>query len=222
MRRIAGRIQHVRASTHSACRSWSCSSGWPHAVNQAGPLHGRRVIVTGSGPIGLLTARVARNAGAIEVICTDVEEAPLVLARRHMGATGTLNIRREPDALGVHATDDHAFDVAFEASGSPDALASLYRVLRRGGRLVQVGMLPPGTAAVPVNLLQSRELEHVGAFRANGEFRLAVELILRGEVDVAPLLSRTYPLAEAVAALESAGDRSQVIKVHLSIRDGVR
>jgi L-idonate 5-dehydrogenase len=190
-----------------------------HAVNQAGSLHGRRVIVTGSGPIGLLTARAARNAGALEVTCTDVEDAPLSLALRAMGATGTVNVRRDPEGLARFATDDLAFDVAFEASGSPDALASLFRVLRRGGRLVQVGMLPPGTAPVPVNLLQSREFEFVGAFRANGEFRHAVELILRGDVDVAPVLSATLPLARAVEALEQAGDRSKVIKVQLAISE---
>lgn len=190
-----------------------------HAVNQAGPLNGRRVLVTGSGPIGLLTARAARNAGALEVVCTDVEDAPLALALRSMGATGIVNVRRAPEALAQYSQDDAAFDVAFEASGSPDALASLFRVLRRGGRLVQVGMLPPGTAPVPVNQLQSREFEFVGAFRANGEFRLAVELILRGDVDVAPVLSGTYPLARAADALELAGDRSRVIKLHLAINE---
>ena len=190
-----------------------------HAVNQAGALNGRRVIVTGSGPIGLLIARAARNAGALEVICTDVEDAPLALAVRSMGATGTLNVRRDPRGLARFAADEAGFDVAFEASGSPEALASLFGVLRRGGRLVQVGMLPPGTAPVPVNLLQSREFEFVGAFRANGEFRHAVELILRGDVGVAPVLSATYPLARAVEALEQAGDRSKVIKVQLAISE---
>ena len=188
-----------------------------HAVNQAGPLNGRRVIVTGSGPIGLLTARAARNAGAIDVVCTDVEDAPLAVATASMGATGTVNVRKDPEGLARFAADDAAFDVAFEASGSPDALASLFRVLRRGGRVVQVGMLPPGTAPVPVNLLQSREFEFIGAFRASGEFRLAVELISRGAVDVAPILSGTYPLASAVDALELAGDRSRVIKLQLAL-----
>ena len=190
-----------------------------HAVNRAGALNGRRVIVTGSGPIGLLTARVARNAGALEVVCTDVEDAPLKLAMQSMGATGTVNVRRDPEGLAGFAVDEAAFDVAFEASGSPDALASLFKVLRRGGRVVQVGMLPPGTTPVPVNPLQSREFELVGAFRANGEFRLAVELIQRNAVDVTPLLSGTYPLARAVDALELAGDRSKVIKLHLAIDD---
>ncbi len=82
-------------------------------------------------------------------------------------------------------------------------------------------MLPPGTAPVPVNQLQSREIELVGAFRANDEFRLAVELIVAGTIDVSPILSGIYPLADAVAAFERAGDRSQVIKLHLAVGDEV-
>ena len=190
-----------------------------HAVRRAGPLLGKRVIVTGSGPIGLLTAGSARRAGAVEVVMTDVEDAPLAVARQHMGASQTVNVATTPDGLANFESDDDAFDVAFEASGSPLALASLFRVVRRGGRIVQVGMLPPGTAPVPVNVLQSRELEFIGAFRANDEFRLAVDLIVSGSVDVAPILSGTYPLSDAVTALERAGDRRQVIKLHLALQD---
>lgn len=192
-----------------------------HAVNRAGALLGRNVIVTGSGPIGLLTACSARLAGAAEVVCTDIEDAALVVARERMGATRTVNVRREPDALAAFEADAGHFDVAFEASGSPDALASLFRVVRRGGRIVQVGMLPPGTAPLPVNVLQSREIEFVGAFRANDEFRHAVALIVDRTIDVSPILSGTWPLARAAEALELAGDRSKVVKLHLAIDEAL-
>lgn len=173
-------------------------------------------IVTGSGPIGLLTARSARHAGAAEVAATDVEDAPLAVAGR-MGASRTVNVSSNPEALAEF--EGGYFDVAFEASGSPAALASLFKVVRRGGRIVQVGMLPAGTAPIPVNVLQSRELELAGAFRANGEFRLAVDLIVSGAMDVAPILSGTYPLSQAATALELAGDRSKVVKLHLAVNE---
>jgi L-idonate 5-dehydrogenase len=192
-----------------------------HAVNRAGPLLGRRVIVSGSGPIGLLTARAAALAGASFIVSTDIEEAPLQVARDHMGATATVNVAQSPDGLAAFEADGQSFDVAFEASGSAAALGSLFKVLRRGGRLVQVGMLPPGTAAIPVNALQSRELEFVGAFRNNDEFRLAVDAIVRGRIDVKPLLSGTWPLAQAAEALERAGDRSRVVKLHLAINEAL-
>jgi len=188
-----------------------------HAVSRAGPLMGKRVIVTGSGPIGLLTALAARHAGAVEVVSTDVEDAALAVARNRMGASRTINVATQPDGLTPFEADGGTFDVAFEASGAPSALASLFKVVRRGGRIVQVGMLPPGTAPVPVNKLQASEIEFVGAFRANGEFRLAVELIVSGALDVSPILSGTYALADAVAAFEHAGNRSKVVKLHLAM-----
>src|SRR5581483_7049438 len=71
-----------------------------HAVARAGSLTGRRVLVTGSGPIGLLIARAARLAGAREVIATDVADAPLATAH-HMGASSTINVASHPEALAV-------------------------------------------------------------------------------------------------------------------------
>ena len=188
-----------------------------HAVNRAGALLGKRVLITGSGPIGLLTARAARWAGAAEVVCTDVEDAPLAVARDKMGASHTVNVVADPEGLARYEADGGFFDVAFEVSGAASALQSLFKVLRRGGRIVQVGMLPPGMAPVPVNVLQSREFEFIGAFRANDEFRLAVDLIVRGEFDVTPILSGTVPLERAGEALERAGDRKQVVKLHIAI-----
>jgi L-idonate 5-dehydrogenase len=190
-----------------------------HAVTRAGPLAGHRVIVSGSGPIGLLTARAARWAGAIEVVTTDVEDAPLRVARERMGATATVNVASAVLGLAPYTVDGGYFDVAFEASGAPSALQSLFPVLRRGGRIVQVGMMPPGLTAIAVNVLQTREIELVGAFRANDEFRLAVRLIVDGTFDVTPILSGTYPIAAAAEALERAGDRSRVIKLHLAITE---
>jgi L-idonate 5-dehydrogenase len=190
-----------------------------HAVGRAGPLLGKRVIVSGSGPIGLLTARSAKLAGAAEVVCTDVQDAPLAVALTQMGATRVINVASSPEALAEFEVEGGYFDVAFEASGAPAALTSLFRIIRRGGRIVQVGMLPAGAAPIPVNVLQSREIELVGAFRAHDEFRLAVNLIVSGAIDVSPILSGTYPLSQAATALELAGDRTKVIKLHLALNE---
>ncbi|USU07966.1 L-idonate 5-dehydrogenase [Sphingomonadaceae bacterium OTU29MARTA1] len=191
-----------------------------HAMARAGNMLGRRAIVTGSGPIGLLTVLAAVHAGAAEVVATDIEDAALAVARDRMGATAVVNIHSNPDGLKPYEANNGHFDVAFEASGSEQALQSLFRVVRRGGTIVQLGMLPPGTAAVPVNILQSREIDLVGSFRANLEFRDAVDLIVSGRIDVTPILSGVYPLKDAVAAFDQAGDRSKVVKLHLNIARG--
>ncbi|NBC36635.1 alcohol dehydrogenase catalytic domain-containing protein [Novosphingobium sp. FSY-8] len=191
-----------------------------HAVNRAGNLLGKRVIVTGSGPIGLLTARSAALAGAAQVVCTDIEDAPLAIARAHMGATDTVNVARDAARFDDWAAAGGHFDVAFEASGTHAALNSLFPILRKGGKIVQVGMCPPGPAPIPINMLQAREIELLGAFRANGEFRDAVEAIVTRRIDVRPILSGTFPIARAEDAFHQAGDRSRVIKLHIAIQDG--
>jgi L-idonate 5-dehydrogenase len=188
-----------------------------HAVSRAGPLLGKRVIVTGSGPIGLLTTRVAVLAGALQVVATDIEDAPLALARSRMGARRTVNVASDPGALTAFEAGGGYFDVALEASGTVSALGSLFRIVKRGGRIVQLGMLPAETASLPVNVLQSREIDLVGSFRAHEEFGLAVETIVSGQIDVTPILSGTYPLEKADEAFAVAGDRKTVVKVHLAL-----
>ena len=188
-----------------------------HGVNRAGSLFGKRVIVTGSGPIGLLTTLAAVKAGAAEVVATDIEDAALAVARKHMGASRTVNVRSDPEGLLPFEEGGGYFDAAFEASGSATALCSLFTIVRRGGSIVQLGMLPPGPAAIPVNLLQSREITLAGSFRSNKEFRQAVDMIVSGEIDVTPILSGTFALCDAVSAFELAGDRSKVVKLHLAI-----
>lgn len=188
-----------------------------HAVKRAGNVFGKRVLVTGSGPIGLLTAKAALLAGATEVVCTDIEDHPLRVAREQIGVHRTHNIAREPTALDPYAASGGYFDVALEASGSREALQSLFACLKRGGRIVQLGMLPSGATPLPINLLQTRELELVGAFRAHDEFALAVQMLVAGAVDVSPILSGTFGLAAARDAFEQAGDRSRNVKLHLAL-----
>lgn len=188
-----------------------------HAVKRAGPLLGKRVIITGSGPIGLLTARSAIAAGAAFALSTDVEDAALAVARDGFGVDATVNVRNDPQGLDAYTEDADGFDVAFEASGSPDALRSLFKVVRRGGTIVQLGMMPQGDHGLPIGLLQTREIDLIGAFRAHDEFELAVELIANGKIDVTPILSGTYPLDDAATAFERAGDRAKVVKLHIAI-----
>ena len=61
----------------------------------------------------------------------------------------------------------------------------------------------------------AREIDFVGAFRFAGEFRIAVDWLVRGLVDVAPLLSAQMPMTRLYDAFALAADRRRAIKVHL-------
>lgn len=184
-----------------------------HAVNRAGPLLGRRVLVTGAGPIGALAIIAARRAGALEIVATDVTDAPLATARR-VGADAAINVAADTSALEKYTADKGHFDVMFEASGNGAALTSGLAVVRPRGVIVQIGV--GGDVTIPLNVMVAKEFDLRGTFRFHEEFALAVELIGHQLVDVMPLLTATVPLADARDAFELAADRSRSMKVQLS------
>jgi L-idonate 5-dehydrogenase len=186
-----------------------------HAARQAGSLHGRRVLVTGTGPIGALCVLVARHAGARQIAVTDLADAPLATAKR-VGADLTLNVATDPQALVPFAADKGCFDVAFEASGAGSALAGALQAVRPGGTIVQVG-IASGEATIPLNVLVAKEITLRGTFRFHEEFAWAVSLIATRAVDVMALLTEVVPLADAVRAFDLAADRSRSMKVQLAL-----
>jgi L-idonate 5-dehydrogenase len=185
-----------------------------HAVNRAGPLLGRRVLVTGCGPIGAMLIIAARRAGATVIVATDVVEQPLRKALK-VGADEAINVAAAPDALAKFTAEKGYFDVLFEASGNERALRSAFEVVRPRGIIVQVGL--SGTElTLPFNMVVAKEFEMRGAFRFHEEFGVAVELINKGLVDLKPLVSATLPYRDAGRAFALAADRTQSMKVILS------
>ncbi len=185
-----------------------------HAAHQAGPLLGARVLVTGAGPIGALCLLVARHAGAREVVVTDLLDPPLAMARR-LGADAALNLRERPDALAPYAVEKGRFDVVFECSGSGAALAGAIAVARPRATIVVVG-LGGAETALPLTTAVAKELTLRGTFRFFEEFAESVDILVRGAIDVAPLLTATLPLAEAPRAFALASDRTKAMKVQLA------
>ena len=184
-----------------------------HAVRRAGPLVGKRVLVTGCGPIGALVVVAARRAGAAHIVVTDVAPAPLRSAAK-VGADETLNVAEAPQALAPYEADKGSFDVLFEASGNGRALTGAFAALRPRGVIVQVGL--GGDLTLPINVVVAKEFDLRGAFRFHEEFGMAVELLNKGLVDLKPLISATLPFRDAGRAFALAADRSQAMKVVLS------
>lgn len=185
-----------------------------HAAQQAGPLLGKRVLITGAGPIGALCALVARHAGAREVVVTDLLDAPLAIMRK-VGADLAFNTRENPAALEPYSANKGYFDVVFECSGAGPALAAAVHVARPGAVIVQVGL--GGDVAVPINTLVAKEISLRGTFRFDEEFAWAVRFLETGAIDVRPLLTEIIPLADAKRAFELASDRGAAMKVQLAI-----
>jgi len=185
-----------------------------HAIKRAGPLAGAKVLVTGCGPIGILTILCARHAGASQIVVTDIADRTLEIAKR-MGADIGLNTGTDATALEAYKADKGTFDVGFECSGHPKAVADMISTLRPRARMIQVG-IGGADMPVPMNAIVAKEIDLGGTFRFYEEFQWAVDLLGSGRIDVGPLLSATLSFANAKEAFDLASDKSKAMKVQLA------
>lgn len=181
-----------------------------HAVARAGELTGKTLLITGAGPIGSLAVAAARHAGAETIVVSDLTDHALGLAQQ-MGA----DVLLRADRTAPHEWEGR-IDVAIEASGTAPGLNSALRAVKPGGRIVQVGILPPGTTSILGNALVNKEIELLGSWRFHTEFAEAIAL-LASSVDPEPLITHEFDLADAELAFRTASDRSAASKVLLRI-----
>lgn len=187
-----------------------------HARNQAGELRGKRILVTGSGPIGTLCAAVSALAGARDIVVTDLSDFTLSIARK-MGAMRTINVLKSKDGLENEVASGGPFDVVFECSAAEPAIHSAIDSVRPRGTIVQIGVA--GGINIPINAVVGKEIVFKGSHRFHPEFGQSVDLINKRAIDVNPMITQTYPIDDAVAAFEIAGDRSKSMKVQLQFGD---
>jgi L-idonate 5-dehydrogenase len=184
-----------------------------HAAKRAGDLMGKRVLVTGCGPIGVLAVLVARRAGAAEIVATDLSDFTLAMARR-CGADRTINMATDAGALSDYNADKGSFDVLFECSGAAPALAAGIAAMRPRGVIMQLGM--GGDMSLPMLAITAKELDLRGSFRFHEEFATGVHFMQQGLIDVKPLITHTMPLDRAQEAFTIASDRTQAMKAQIS------
>ena len=182
-----------------------------HAVNRAGNLCGKKVLISGSGTIGCMVLLAAKLDGAEQVTMVDVLEEPLAIARK-VGADQTLCVKPSaapsPELL-------NEFDVAFEVSGAASALGNCIEVVRRGGTIVQVGTLPVAGIHLFANQIMVKELDIRGSMRFGNVFSRAVRLLESQRLNVQPILTGRFPIAEAAKALQLAFDKTVSMKVQI-------
>lgn len=187
-----------------------------HAVKRAGSVSGKRVLVAGGGPIGLLVAMAARTYGAAPVALSDILPARRETARK-LGADVTLDPSAKDLAEQVREIAGDGFDIVFEASGAKPALRQSFDLVRPGGTIVQIGTLGTDDIPIPANQLMVREINYVGSMRYGNVFDEAIRLIAAKRIDLRPLISGVVPLAEVDKAMKLAADKNNALKVQLEI-----
>lgn len=168
-----------------------------HGINVAGGVEGKSVVVSGSGPIGLLAAAAAVAKGAAEVVSTDVLAGPLDRARRlgarpvrvggagadgvdasgETGGEGTAGGAGGAGTAGGEELPRGHFDVALECSGIPAAVSATIEAVRPAGVHAQIGMMGAGPQPIALATLIAKEIQLRGCFRFNTEIDEAIELL---------------------------------------------
>ena len=179
-----------------------------HAVRVAGGVGGARVLVSGAGPIGQLTAAAALASGAAHVALTDVLPGPLARARA-LGVHETLQVGRDE-------VPPMAYDVVLECSGAAPAITTALAGARRGAVVVQVGMVPNEPRPVNLAPLVSKELQLRGTFRFDDEIDDAIALLAR-HPEIEGVITHEIPADRAEEAFAVARDSEASGKVLVSL-----
>jgi len=170
----------------------------------AGDITGQSVLVTGCGPIGLMSIAVARICGATQIFATEINDYRIELARR-VGADYVLNpktddivnhIRKETNGLGV--------DVVLEMSGNPTAIRQAFQALRPGGRYSILGI---PDKPMEIDLGKDIVFKYATVQGINGRLMFSTwhktsRFLSSGRLNLEPIITHRLPLVEYEKGME--------------------
>jgi threonine 3-dehydrogenase len=127
----------------------ACFDPYGNAVHTALSFNmvGEDVLITGAGPIGMMSAMVANHAGARNIVITDINQYRLDLIKKILPKVVTVNVEKDliskklMESLGIF----EGFDVGLEMSGSPTAFSDMLGKMINGGRIAMLAIMPAGS-----------------------------------------------------------------------------
>jgi threonine 3-dehydrogenase len=177
------------------------------------PVLGEDVLITGAGPIGIMSAAVARHAGARHVVITDVNPWRLELART-LGVTLALDVRTESIAAAQKKLGMlEGFDVGFEMSGNGAAFRDMLTNMCHGGKIALLG-IPGGEIAIDWNTVIFNGLTIKGIYgREMYETWYMMSMMLQCGLDLRPVITHRFHYTEFEKGFEAmrSGQAGKVI-----------
>lgn len=189
-----------------------------HAVNLAHLKPGDTVAVLGAGPIGLLTAAVAKTAGASAIYMTEPlpyrREFALNYIAEQVFDPFNEDIQDEFDRL----TKGRGVDVVFEAAGARDTPQDAANLVRRGGKVIMIGIPADDSYAFKASTVRQKGLTIKLVRRMKHTYPRAIELVKTGQIDVRSLVTHTLPLNELAQGMDLVADyQDEVIKAVIRV-----
>jgi L-iditol 2-dehydrogenase len=189
-----------------------------HAVNRAGNIAGKKIVVLGSGTIGLLTALAAQAMGAGQVLISDISEFKLEIARQ-AGIACTVNTQTEDlGAATLKNFGPDKADVIIECVGAEETIGQAVTYARKGSTIIVVGVFGR-KPMVDIGLVQDRELNLLGSLMyQKRDYENAIALVAEGKLNLNPLVTRRFPFRhykEAYEFIENAHGNSLKVIIEL-------
>ncbi|HUT97481.1 MAG TPA: L-threonine 3-dehydrogenase [bacterium] len=176
---------------------------------------GKTVLVTGCGPLGVLTVLVARASGATTIFATDVSQYRLDLAKK-AGADHVFNAAEaDPVPKIRELTDGVGVEVLLELSGAPTALAQGLKALAFGGRVSLLGLFD-SDVKVDLNdgvIFKNARIYGIVGRRMYTTWYKARQFLASGTLDISPAITHTFPLEEYARgfALMASGESGKIV-----------
>jgi L-iditol 2-dehydrogenase len=189
-----------------------------HSVNLGHLEAGDTVAVLGAGPIGLLTAAVARAAGASEIYVTEPLAYRRDFALGYVADAG-LNPDKEDVVAGImELTGGRGVDVAFEAAGASETPQQAAAMTRIGGKVILAGIPAEPLLTLRADTVRRKGLTIKLVRRSKHTYPPAIRLVQAGMVDVRSLATHILPLERIGEAFEMvAGYRDGVLRALIKV-----
>jgi L-iditol 2-dehydrogenase len=166
-----------------------------HAVRISLLDGGETALVIGAGMIGLLIVQAARVAGCSRILIADIDATRLALAKQ-IGATEALHLSgADLVAVVLRLTAGKGVDIALEAVGRNETVATAIDCTRKGGTVTLIGNIVP-EVVLPLQKVVTRQLRLQGSCASAGEYPEAIKLMASGQIQVKPLITAVAPLEE--------------------------
>jgi (R,R)-butanediol dehydrogenase / meso-butanediol dehydrogenase / diacetyl reductase len=180
-----------------------------HGVARANLQNVKLAAVLGAGPIGLLTALVARARGIPQVIISDVVPARIELAESFglQAAAAGEDLHR----IVMGLTNQNGADVVFECAGHPSSAKEMCSLVRSRGVIVNLGVFK-NPVAMNMQTINFKEIELLGSrVYERKDFQVAIDLAMT--LPLERIVTRVYPLQEVSAAFERfrSGEECKVL-----------
>jgi threonine dehydrogenase-like Zn-dependent dehydrogenase len=166
--------------------------------------------------MGCLLMQAVRQAGAAQVVVTDVVPARLEMARS-LGATDVV-LSDQNEGARLKTIAPQGFDIVADATGYSRVLEQAFEYVRPRGKVWVFGVCPPDEQ-IAINPYQvfRKDLSIIGSFAVNRTFHESIALIQSGAVQVEPLISHVLPLDDFIKGLEIAAHDPGRMKIQFEM-----